>query len=232
MKKKLDIQKEKEYLSEQAKAFNVKLEENLKVVYANSLGEVDDCMLDFRKTEDEGLVVYYSFKLHKLLAEVGAIEKELSKLRHINPEIVIIEEQDANLNDSNFITRLKDSFQYYSYLFRYQHPGYETENYYRQQIQNIVGCEGRDRIVRQQTLAQWRSCFLTAGFLPFPLELPQTKLFEIQFHKDNGSVVVTNKNRSVYFISAWKVKDGEDDFNPSSNNLEEQGILCFLNNSP
>ena len=63
----------------------------LEVVYVNSLGEVDDFMLDFKRTEDEALVVFF-----KLLAEVGATEKELLKLRHINPKILIITNQDVN----------------------------------------------------------------------------------------------------------------------------------------
>ncbi|XWS09424.1 hypothetical protein CRYUN_Cryun40dG0083500 [Craigia yunnanensis] len=219
LEKKLNIRKEEEYIREQAKRFNVKLEENLKVIYANSLGGVDASLLDFRKTEDEGLIVYYLFKLHKLLAEEGAMERELLKLRHINPEIVIIEEHDANHNDSNFIARLKDSFQYYSFAFSFNYEYYSsTENYYRQQIRNIVGCEGRDRIVRQQTLAQWRSCLLTGGF--FPISFESTEDDEIY----NESLVRTKQNRPMYFISAWKLKDGEEHFNPTSKNLECQGF--------
>ncbi|KAK8327976.1 hypothetical protein V6Z11_A11G219100 [Gossypium hirsutum] len=85
--------------------------EDLRVVYANSLGEVDESMLDLRRTnDDEALVVYYNFKFHTLLAEAEAMRKELIKLRQINPEIVIMQEQYANDNDGNFIKRLEYSF--------------------------------------------------------------------------------------------------------------------------
>ena len=79
-------------ISKVTEAYKIELE----VVYGNSLGEVDDSMLDFRRTEDEALVVYYFYKLHTLIADVGAMEKELLKLRHINPKILIITDQDAN----------------------------------------------------------------------------------------------------------------------------------------
>ncbi|XVF37632.1 hypothetical protein REPUB_Repub20aG0026200 [Reevesia pubescens] len=219
LKHALNVQKEEQYLTEKAELYEVKLEEEfLKVVYANSLGEVDDAsMSSFRRTqEDEAVVVFYFYKLRTLLAEAGAMERELVKLRQINPEIVIIEEQDANLsNDSNFIKRLEDCFQYYSLACGF-HSGFFSE-YCRRLIGNIVGCEGRDRIVRPQTLAQWRSRLLSAGFLQVPVRLKSLPFISYAgtpfIPEENGYVFLGKENHPSYFVSAWKVRQWEDHFN-------------------
>ncbi|MBA0676937.1 hypothetical protein Goari_018373, partial [Gossypium aridum] len=38
----------------------VKLEDELKVVFANSLVQVDECEIDFKRSRDDEIVVYYS----------------------------------------------------------------------------------------------------------------------------------------------------------------------------
>ncbi|XP_022722131.1 DELLA protein GAI1-like [Durio zibethinus] len=117
LKKIVNVQEEQQYVTVQAKIYGVRLEK-LEVVYANSLKEVDASMLDFRRTEDEAVVFFYFFKLCTLLTEAGVMEREMLKLRDIKPDIVIIQEHDANYNHSDFITRFEDSFQYYSHVFR------------------------------------------------------------------------------------------------------------------
>ncbi|XVF29449.1 hypothetical protein REPUB_Repub15cG0122100 [Reevesia pubescens] len=217
LEKIVNVENEKQYLKVEAnRHLNVELEgeDYFKVVYANSLGEVDDeSMLDFRRTEDEAVVVYYFFKLHRLPAdEGGAMERELLKLRQINPEVVILIEQYANHNDSNFITRLKKSFQYYSLAFSFcdDIAGYKMM---RRQIGNIVGCEGKDRIVRHQNLVQWQSLLRYFGFLPIPIP---NDYYSSRFREENGCFVVDMENRPMIFVSAWKLTQSEDHFNPIS----------------
>lgn len=169
LKNTVDFQEEMEYLTEAGKLLKIEFKkEDLRVVYANSLGEVDEPTLDLRRTnDDEALVVYYNFKFHTLLAEAKAVEKELIKLRQINPEIMIVQEQYTNDNDGNFIKRLEYSFRYYSNFFQYysnlfksEKPlEYNTAKYRMRQIHNIVACEGKDRIMRHQSLDEWRDLF-------------------------------------------------------------------------
>ncbi|XP_022761572.1 uncharacterized protein LOC111307718 isoform X2 [Durio zibethinus] len=226
LKRSVNIQEEKQYVLSCAKDCDVELEDDLKVVYANSLGEVDASMLDFRRSEDEAVVVLYSHKLQMLLADAGAMERESLKLRQINPEIVMIIEQDANNNDSNFIKRLEDSFQYYSHALRVAPDSFqEMENDYRRQIRNILGCEGKDRIVRHETLAQWRSRLLRYGFLPVPLE-GEPSLLSPEFHEENGCWVSNKDYLPKFFVSAWKLTHWEDHFNLSSYNIG-QGFNTF-----
>ncbi|XVF29456.1 hypothetical protein REPUB_Repub15cG0122800 [Reevesia pubescens] len=223
LEKTVNVEKEKQIVHEEAKRFNLELEGEhyFKVVYANSLGEVDDeSMLDFRRTEDEAVVVYYIFKFQRLLAdEGGAMKRELLKLRQINPEVVILMEQYANHNDCNFITRLEASFQYYSLalpFWKFSFSSCKMMNYYRRQIGNIVGCEGKDRIVRHQNLVQWKSLFRYFGFVPIPIPIP-IDYYSQRIREENGCLVVDMKeNRPMIFVSAWKLTQSEDHCNPIS----------------
>ncbi|PPD87282.1 hypothetical protein GOBAR_DD15767 [Gossypium barbadense] len=113
LKKHVKFSRQMEILTKDAEEVNVKLENELKVVYGNSLAEVDECEIDFkRRRDDEMVVVYYKFKLDKLVREAKAMERELARLKEINPTIVIMLDFYSNHSDSNFLTCFKDSFQY------------------------------------------------------------------------------------------------------------------------
>ncbi|KAK6255433.1 hypothetical protein SCA6_016738 [Theobroma cacao] len=85
---KIQQEKSKHDLTTAAMERGIKLED-LRVVYANSLGDVDASKADFTRTTDEAVIVYYRYKLHELLADVRVMERELLKLRQINPEIIV-----------------------------------------------------------------------------------------------------------------------------------------------
>ncbi|KAH1095966.1 hypothetical protein J1N35_012887 [Gossypium stocksii] len=119
LKKHVDVLLEKEFLTKGAQGVNIKLEDELKVAYANSLAEVDDeCEIDFKRSrEDEMVVVYYKFKLDKLVRDGKAMERELVRLKEIYPAIVIMLDFYSNHAHSNFLTCLEDSLQYSSKKF-------------------------------------------------------------------------------------------------------------------
>jgi len=72
---------------------------------ANSLADLDASMLELRPTEFESVAVNSVFELHKLLARPGAIEKVLSVVKQMKPEIVTIVEQETNHNGPGFLDR-------------------------------------------------------------------------------------------------------------------------------
>ncbi|XVE84467.1 hypothetical protein DITRI_Ditri17bG0015900 [Diplodiscus trichospermus] len=85
LEKGINLEEAKRYMASQAESKNSKVEwEDLKIVYSNSLGEIAS-EIEFRKTKDEAVVIFYKHKLHLLLAVAGAMEKELLQLRDINP---------------------------------------------------------------------------------------------------------------------------------------------------
>ena len=70
----------------------------------NSPAEMVEAALKLeRSSEDETIVVRWEFELHKLLAQSGAIETVLSKLKKLKPELMIVVEQEASLNGQDFL---------------------------------------------------------------------------------------------------------------------------------
>ncbi|KAI9082173.1 hypothetical protein K1719_035913 [Acacia pycnantha] len=114
---------------------------------ANSLADLDASMLDLRPSEVESVAVNSVFELHKLLARPGAIEKVLSVVKQMKPEIVTVVEQEANHNGPGFLDRFTESLHYYSTLFDSLEGSLDTQDkimsevYLGKQICNVVACE-------------------------------------------------------------------------------------------
>ncbi|MBA0702503.1 hypothetical protein Goari_020387 [Gossypium aridum] len=154
LKKHVDFKRSRE----EAKELEKKLGDKFKVVYANRLAEVDECEIDFkRSSEDEMVVVYYKFKLHKLLIDAKAMKRELVRLREINPTVVIMLDFYGNHNDSNFLRCLEDSFQYYSNSSIYFDDEYQWEL-------SRDAWEGTNVIRRHPTLSEWQRTSLFNGW--------------------------------------------------------------------
>ena len=88
-------------------------------VFANTAAGIVESTLNLKRTsEDElAIVVKWEFELHKLILVPGALEKVLSKLKELRPEIMVIVEQEANHNSPDILDRLAQSFPYYSSVF-------------------------------------------------------------------------------------------------------------------
>ncbi|XP_023733606.1 DELLA protein GAI1 [Lactuca sativa] len=149
---------------------------------AESLADLEPSMLDLR--EDEVVAVNSVFELHQLLARPGAVEKVLSAVKEMKPEILTVVEQEANHNGPVFLERFTESLHYYSTLFdslessgngggvvegggipaASNQDKIMSEVYLGKQICNVVACEGPDRVERHQTLSQWKTRFESGGF--------------------------------------------------------------------
>ncbi|KAI3733834.1 hypothetical protein L6452_13291 [Arctium lappa] len=151
---------------------------------AESLADLEPAMLDLR--EGEVVAVNSVFELHQLLARPGAVEKVLSAVKEMKPEILTVVEQEANHNGPVFLERFTESLHYYSTLFdslessgnggggvdgggggiaaASNQDKIMSEVYLGKQICNVVACEGPDRVERHQTLTQWKTRFDSSGF--------------------------------------------------------------------
>ncbi|MFS8022062.1 putative transcription factor GRAS family [Helianthus anomalus] len=158
---------------------------------AGSLADLEPSMFDLRN--DEVLAVNSVFELHQLLARPGAIDKVLSAVKQMSPEILTVVEQEANHNGTSFLERFTESLHYYSTLFdSLESSGggggaavnggvdvgvngggvspvssedrFMSEVYLGKQICNVVACEGVDRVERHETLTQWKTRLDSAGF--------------------------------------------------------------------
>ncbi|KAJ6749560.1 hypothetical protein OIU85_000222 [Salix viminalis] len=141
----------------------------------NSPDDIVKCFSKLgRKRKDEMVVVNWDFTIRKLLAQDGAIEQVLSKVKDLEADIMVISEQEANLTSPDLSNRLEQSLQYYSTIFESLVEAdvtfMSTETYFRRQIGNVVACEGIDRVERIESFDQWQHRLSQAGFSPVPLQ--------------------------------------------------------------
>ncbi|KAK8498825.1 hypothetical protein V6N13_050421 [Hibiscus sabdariffa] len=221
LKEFVNIEHETASFTEEAKEFDTKLEDELKVVYASSLGEVGESDLDFKR-EDETTMVFYNLKLNKLLKDSKAMKRELVRLREINPALVFMLEFYVNHNDDqfNFFTYLEDSFQYYSNIIEdFWDPFYGESHSESQWIHNIETYEDKDLITAHKTLTEWQNIFFMGGLRQVPL-VGHIQTGEIM-REENGCLLLGWKQRPTFFLSAWKseVEDEHLDCNLTGHEL-------------
>lgn len=207
-------------LAELAEAIHVDFE--YRGFVANSLADLDASMLELRPSEVESVVVNSVFELHKLLARPGALEKVLSVVKQMKPEIMTVVEQEANHNGPVFVDRFTESLHYYSTLFDSLEgsPNNQdkimSEMYLGKQICNVVACEGADRVERHETLTQWQTRLSSAGFEPIHLgsnAFKQASMLLALFgsgegyrvEENNGSLMLGWHTRPLIATSAWKI---------------------------
>ncbi|KAK2997755.1 hypothetical protein RJ639_026071 [Escallonia herrerae] len=199
---------------------------------ANSLADLDASMLDLR--EGEVVAVNSVFELHPLLARPGAIEKVLSAVKEMKPEILTVVEQESNHNGPVFLDRFTESLHYYSTLFdSLEDSGggggggdggstvssqdkVMSEVYLGRQICNLVACEGVDRVERHETLSQWRARLDSAGFGSVHLgsnAFKQASMLLALFaggdgyrvEEHDGCLMLGWHSRPLITTSAWKL---------------------------
>ncbi|KAJ6749548.1 hypothetical protein OIU85_000210 [Salix viminalis] len=171
-----------------------------------------------RKRKDDMVVVSWHFILRKLLAQDGAIEQVLSKVKDLKADIMVIFEQEANLNSPDLSKRLQQSLQYYSTVFESLEQDDDTfiswkTSYFRRQIGNVVACEGIDRVERIESFDQWQHRLSQAGFCPVPLQARYfTHGFRFLFEKygikhTDGHIQLCWDDFPLAVGSAWKLTD-------------------------
>ncbi|KAJ6864190.1 hypothetical protein NC651_034890 [Populus alba x Populus x berolinensis] len=188
----------------------------LRQLICKSPDDIVNCISKLRrKREDEIVVVNWNFTLHKLLAQDGATEQVLSKVKDLGADIMVIVEQEKSPDLSE---RLEQSFQYYSHVFESLEKKYRTvslwERYFRRQIGNVVACEGVDRVERIESFAQWQNRLSQAGFCPVPQKADEFKKYFQCYLEDFGieeneghSILLSWHGCPVVVASVWKVTD-------------------------
>ncbi|XP_059447204.1 DELLA protein GAIP-B-like [Corylus avellana] len=207
-------------LAQLAETINVEFE--YRGFVANSLADLDASMLELRPSEVESVAVNSVFELHKLLARPGAIEKVLSVVKQMKPDIVTVVEQEANHNGPVFVDRFTESLHYYSTMFdslegsASSNDKVMSEVYLGKQICNVVACEGLDRVERHETTTQWRGRMGSAGFAPVHLgsnAFKQASMLLALFaggdgyrvEENNGCLMLGWHTRPLIATSAWQL---------------------------
>ncbi|XP_049387423.1 DELLA protein GAI-like [Solanum stenotomum] len=193
---------------------------------AHTLADLEALMLNIRPSNVEVVAVNSVFELHRVFSIPGAIKKVLDLIKELEPKIVTIAEQEANHNGSVFINRISEGWHYYSTMFDLLENADSInpntldivmgEQYLGREIYNLVACEGTKRVVRHETLIQWRERINSAGFNLVPLasdtykqaamllaSFPNAEGFKIEV-KD-GCLMLSWHSRPLIAISAWRL---------------------------
>ncbi|KAI3729296.1 hypothetical protein L6452_17950 [Arctium lappa] len=215
-------------------ADSIRVEFDYKHLVVESFADIEPGMLDLR--DGEVVAVNSVFELHKVLARPGAVERLLSAVRRIKPEIVTVVEQEANHNGLDFMERFNESLHYYSTIFDSLESSCNggggggggssattnkdkimSEVYLGKQICNVVACEGEDRVERHETVTQWKTRFDSAGFQSAHLgsnAFRQASMLLAIFAGGDGYKVEENDGclmlgwhtRALITTSAWKLR--------------------------
>ncbi|KAB5519246.1 hypothetical protein DKX38_023565 [Salix brachista] len=184
----------------------------------NSPDDIVKCFSKLRRQrQDEMVVVTWGFILRKLLAQDGAIEQVLSKVKDLEADIMVISEQEANLNSPDLSNRLEQSLQYYSTIFESLELDDDRfmsrETYFRRQIGNVVACEGIDRVERIESFDQWQHRLSQAGFSPIPLQAVHfehdwlSSFEKMGIKHTDGHIQLGWHGFPLAVVSAWKFTD-------------------------
>lgn len=162
-------------LAELARSVNVRFA--FRGVAAQRLEDVKPWMLQVNPKE--AVAVNSIMQLHRLLGSDpnrnSPIELVLGWIRHLNPKIMTVIEQEANHNQPGFMDRFTESLYYYSTMFdsleacTLQPEKAFAEIYIQKEICNVVCCEGSARVERHEPLSKWRTRLGQAGFRPLHL---------------------------------------------------------------
>ncbi|KAJ6304349.1 hypothetical protein OIU77_018087 [Salix suchowensis] len=187
--------------------------ERRQLIY-NSPDDIVKCFSKLgRKRKDEMVVVNWDFTIRNLLAQDGAIEQVLSKVKDLKADIMVISEQEANLNSPDLSKQVEQSLQYYSNVFESEGLYHDTSTYFRRQIGNVVACEGDDRVERIESIDQWQHRLSQAGFCKVPLQVVRCRfnlssfLEDLEVEYKDGHDQLCWQGFPLAVASAWKFTD-------------------------
>ncbi|KAK1361245.1 DELLA protein GAI1 [Heracleum sosnowskyi] len=147
----------------------------------------------------------------------------LAMIRDQAPNIVTIVEQEASHNGPYFLGRFLEALHYYSAIFDSLDATFPLDSSHRvkveqcifaPEIQNIVACEGSERVMRHEKLEKWRIIMESKGFKGVPLSenaVTQSNILlglyscdGYRLTEDNGCLLLGWQDRAILAASAWR----------------------------
>ncbi|XP_030484547.2 scarecrow-like protein 3 [Cannabis sativa] len=230
----LDLAKEAEALgfSFEYNALNIPLQEltseMIKARPGDALAIVSILSLHVLLAEDDRVEAQFWGKRNKGIKDCQQMSQFLTMVKSMSPKVVLLVEQEADHNLNRLVDRFLGSLHYYSALFDSLDATFgssssssddqerlELEEMFGREIENIVACEGLDRVERHERYEKWVVRFGGAGFRPSrmwfdPVE-HANKMVKVCGSESEGYKVVNNKasfvlcwhDRPLYAVSAW-----------------------------
>lgn len=144
----------------------------------------------------------------------------LKALRCLDPNVVILVDEDADFTSNNVASRLRSAFNYLwipydtvdTFLPRGSKQRQWYESYIYWKIQNVIAQEGLQRIERLEPKSQWMQRMRNADFraVPFGDDAVSEVKSMLDQHaagwglkKEEDDLVLTWKGHNVVFATAW-----------------------------
>lgn len=174
----------------------------------------------------EALAVNFPYVLHHMPDESVSTQNHRDRLlrlvKSLSPKVVTLVEQESNTNTSPFLSRFKETLEYYTAMFESVDVALPRddkqriraeENCVARDIVNMIACEDAERVERHELLGKWRLRLSMAGFTPYPLSSTVTHVVNgllkdynenFRLDKRDGALYLFWKNRPMATSSAWR----------------------------
>ncbi|XP_062084985.1 scarecrow-like protein 11 [Humulus lupulus] len=183
--------------------------------------------LNIDRDRDELVVVNCLYRLKHIPDETVVMNNPrdtvLKLIRRISPDLFIHGVVNGTYSAPFFMTRFKEALFHYSPLFDMFDTTVPRQEEYRlkfekavygRDIENVIACEGLDRVERPETYRQWQVRNTRAGFKPIPLDQEIFEAVKNSVHTsyDHNFVIERHgewllqgwKGRRIYCLSFWK----------------------------
>ncbi|KAK1390388.1 Transcription factor GRAS [Heracleum sosnowskyi] len=220
-KSKSDIEKTGVWLETFALSMNLSFSFN--VVMVSDMLDLDASL--FELNSNESLAVYSPFLLWTMIFQQDRLECLMKVIRSINPCVIYIAENEANINSAVFVNRFTEALFYYGAYFDClenclsDDPArniLESINYGRA-IENILMAEKEERRTRYVKVNVWKTFFTRFNMVETQLStysVYQARLVtkniaggsSCSLHMDGKSLIVGWKGTPLVSLSVWKFK--------------------------
>ena len=194
-----------------------------------------------RVRSGEALAITSVLNLHTLLAEDDRVDahfglnkgninvkecKQMSRflatVRSMSPKILLLVEQESDHNLNRLTDRFVQGLYYYSAIFDSMNATLGSssseerlavEEMYGREIENIVACEGLERVERHESYGRWMVRLGRGGFKPVRLWYESMEGVKdlvggdgedgYKVRNERASLMICWSQRPLYAISAW-----------------------------
>lgn len=190
-----------------------------------------DLTLDHLKVRSgEALAICSMLALHVLLADeedhfnpCKQLDVFLAMVRSMSPKVFVLVEQESDHNSARLVDRFVEGLYHYSALFDSIEAAVGSlsgrermavEDMLGAEIENIVACEGVERVERHERASRWMARFCRAGFRPVRLwgEAMEEVMRLAESYGRDGYKVVSERmfemicwhERALCSVSAWQ----------------------------
>lgn len=174
----------------------------------------------------EALAVNFPYMLHHMPDESVSTDNHRDRLlrlvKRLSPRVVTIVEQESNTNTPPFLTRFRETLEYYTAMFESVDVALPRDDKKRinaemhclaRDIVNMIACEDAQRVERHEPFGKWKRRLSMAKYTQLPLSynvkngirgLMNQFNENFRLKESEGALFLGWKNRDLSSSSAWR----------------------------